>query len=229
MAHSKRLVTQHLESVSWRLLDEYPEVVKDLIRRRPGVYALYRGDRLYYVGLASNLMGRLRTHLRDRHRGSWDRFNVYLTAHGEHIKELESLVLRIVGPKGNKVRGKFAKSENLLNTVNVAIREFESDRRAELLGGWVAKRRRRSKGRKARGKGALRGLVSRRLTLKAWYKGYEYTASLRKDGTIRYGRRVFDTPNAAAKAVLKRPASGWHFWRIKDSSGKWVRLASIKR
>jgi type I restriction-modification system DNA methylase subunit len=35
--------------------------------RRHGVYALYRGNRLYYVGLASNLRSRLNTHLRDRH------------------------------------------------------------------------------------------------------------------------------------------------------------------
>lgn len=105
MARRRKLLSEHLEDISWRLLDAYAELVRGLIRRRAGVYALYRGRRLYYVGLASNLMGRLKGHLRDRHRGLWDRFSVYLTTDHEHMKELESLILRIVRPAGNKVSG----------------------------------------------------------------------------------------------------------------------------
>ena len=75
----QRLVVQHLEKVSGRILEEYPDVIREFIRRKGGVYALYRKDQLYYVGLPSNLMARLKTHLRDRHRGAWDRFSVYLT------------------------------------------------------------------------------------------------------------------------------------------------------
>ena len=56
MAKRRRVVDQHLERVSWKVMDEYPDVVRDMIRRRAGVYALYRGQKLYYVGLASNLM-----------------------------------------------------------------------------------------------------------------------------------------------------------------------------
>ena len=88
MPANKRLVTQHLEGISWRVLEEYPEIVRKLIRRQAGVYALYRRNKLYYVGLASNLMGRLKSHLRDRHNGAWDKFSVYLTVRDEHIKEL---------------------------------------------------------------------------------------------------------------------------------------------
>jgi hypothetical protein len=44
-------------------------------------------------------MGRLKGHLRDCHKGLWDRFSVYLTSDAEHIKELESLLLRIIGTK----------------------------------------------------------------------------------------------------------------------------------
>jgi hypothetical protein len=74
-----------LEHISWRVLDEYPEVIRRLIRTKSGIYALYRGHRLYYVGLADNLMGRLKGHLRDRHRGLWDRFSVYLTVDSSAI------------------------------------------------------------------------------------------------------------------------------------------------
>lgn len=229
MPKGKRLVTEHLEGVSWRILEDYPDVVKDLIRKRSGVYALYKGEDLYYVGLASNLMVRLKTHLKDRHKGAWNRFSVYLTLRDEHIRELESLLLRIVNPEGNKVRGSFVKSQNLYRTLNKAITDYDADHRAELLGGWVEKRRKSIRASKAKGKGALKGLVTKRTILKGWDGDWEYTASLRKDGTIRYGDKVYDTPNSSARAALGRPKGGWAFWHYKNIDGEWVRLLTLKR
>lgn len=228
MPKGKRLVTQHLEGVSWLFLQDYPQLISDMIKRRAGVYALYKQDSLYYVGLASNLMGRLKSHLRDRHHGSWDRFSVYLTLRDEHIRELESLLLRIVKPDGNKQGGKFVKSQNLHPVLNTLVSEYDADHRAALLGGRVAIRRQQIKGRKAKGKGALKGLVNKRIPLKAWRGGYEYTASLRKDGMISYDGQLYDSPNAAATAALEKPAGGWGFWQFKDKKGDWVHLRKLK-
>jgi hypothetical protein len=214
MPKSRRLVTQHLEGVSWKLLHDYPHLINDMIKRRAGVYALYKNEQLYYVGLASNLMGRLKTHIRDRHQGSWDRFSVYLTLRDDHIKELESLLLRIVSPEGNKQQGKFVKSQNLHPLLNKIVDEKLKDQKADLMGGRVALHRQQAKGRKAKGK--------------AWRGGYEYTASLRKDGMIGYDGQLFDSPNAAATAALGKPAGGWGFWRYKDKSGDWVLLRILK-
>jgi hypothetical protein len=113
MAKYRSLVSQYLENISGTALEEYQRVIRDYVRRGSGVYALYRRDRLYYVGLASNLRNRLNHHLRDKHRGNWDRFSVYLTIGDSHLKELESLVLRIVRPTGNSQAGKFFDAENL--------------------------------------------------------------------------------------------------------------------
>jgi len=44
---------------------------------------------------------------------SWDRFRVYLAIGDSHLREVESLILRIVKPPGNKQKRKFAKSEDL--------------------------------------------------------------------------------------------------------------------
>lgn len=228
MPKGKRLVTQHLEGVSGLVLRDYPQLISDMIKCRAGVYALYKRDSLYYVGLASNLMGRLKTHLRDRHHGSWDRFSVYLTLRDDHIRELESLLLRIVAPQGNKQRGTFAKSQNLHPVLNKLVVECDADHRAELMGGRVALQRQLAKGRKAKGKGALKGLVNKRIPLKAWRGGYEYTALLRKDGMISYDGQLYDSPNAAATAALEKPAGGWGFWRFKEKSGDWVLLKKIK-
>ena len=73
------LVCQHLENISRDVLEQHQEIVRKYVRHRQGVYALYRRGKLYYVGLASNLRGRLAHHLKDRHHGSWARFSVYLS------------------------------------------------------------------------------------------------------------------------------------------------------
>jgi hypothetical protein len=46
-------------------------IIYKFIRGRRGVYALCRRGKPYYVGLASNLKSRLRTHLRDKHGVKW--------------------------------------------------------------------------------------------------------------------------------------------------------------
>lgn len=57
MKRRSPLVSQFLEKASWKVLRDYPEIIRGYIRRRHGVYALYRKARLYYVGLANNLRG----------------------------------------------------------------------------------------------------------------------------------------------------------------------------
>jgi hypothetical protein len=56
------LVFAHLEGVSRDLLVEHRDIVRQFIGRNTGIYALYRKNRLYYVGLASALRHRLSAH-----------------------------------------------------------------------------------------------------------------------------------------------------------------------
>jgi hypothetical protein len=116
-----QLVVEHIEGISRAAIKRYPEILTEFVRARSGVYALYKGDMLYYVGLAKNLRSRLHGHLRDRHAEAWDRFNVYLTQGDEHLRELESLVLRIAAPKGNRLAGKFMGSRDLLRAFRQRI------------------------------------------------------------------------------------------------------------
>lgn len=229
MSKSKQLLVEHLEHISWRVLEEYPQIIRDMLRGRSGVYALYRKGKLYYVGLASSMMARLKTHVKDRHHGRWDRFSVYLTIGDRHMKELESMLLRIVHPRGNKQTGKFSASENLGSALNRSMRETDADRRAILLGGHVARRRRRTKTKGAKGTRVLAGVVDRRMNLKATRKGWEYRAALRKDGAVSYGGRLYDSPSAAARAAVGHACNGWQFWCYRDDNGEWMPLKKLKR
>jgi len=223
------MLLEQLEDVSWKVFEDYPEVVQGLIRRRPGVYVLYRKRRVYYIGLASNLMGRLTSHLKDHHQGLWDRFSVYLAGDAEHIKALESLLLRIVEPKGNKQSGRFPGARNLLALMNRRMTEIDADRRARLLGGAVAERRLRSQAKKGRTAAVFAGLSERRVSLRATYKGRRYRASLRKNGTIGFNGKVYASPSAAAMRIVKRRVNGLWFWRFRNKKRNWVPLRTLIR
>jgi len=126
------LVIEHLEGISRTAMKRYPELITEVAKGRSGVYALYKGRDLYYVGLAKNLRSRLHIHLRDRHADEWDRFNIYLTQGDEHLRELESLVLRIASPKGNRIAGKFMGSSDLLRTFRQRILDSQKRELADI-------------------------------------------------------------------------------------------------
>ena len=113
MARTTPLVCQFLENVSRGVLEEYQDIFREYTKDRHGIYALYRNSELYYVGLAGNLRSRLKQHLKDGHRDKWDTLSLYITIDLNAIKELESLLLRVLRPEGNKTGGRFVKAENL--------------------------------------------------------------------------------------------------------------------
>lgn len=228
------LVCQYIENLSSAALERYAGIIRDIVGRRHGVYALYRREKLYYVGLATNLRRRLRGHLKDRHRGLWDRFSVYLTIDHRHLKELESLVIRISQPKGNRQRGKFARAENLTRTLRRQLREQQKAEWFDLIGRELDLLEAEDDGlprgkRGRRGRAVLAGYVGRAMSLRGTYKGKLYKARVRKNGTIRFGKRVFNSPSLAAVAVVGRPMNGWWFWTYERAPGQWVRLRELRR
>jgi hypothetical protein len=225
----RRLLVGFLEDVSGNVLADDPKIIKGMLRRRTGVYALYRRETLYYVGLASNLIWRLRTHLKDRHKGLWDRFNIYLTRSDEHMRELESLVLRIVRPKGNRVSGKLSGATDFKYALNREMARRDAARRARDLGGYVARRLRRSRTKDGHGSLVLAGLFERRMPLRAKWRNETFHATLRKDGLISFRRKSYRSPTAAARAVVGRTVNGWTFWQYRGPNREWERLARLRR
>jgi hypothetical protein len=223
------LVCQHLENISRDALETYLDVIRAYVRHRQGVYALYRKTKLYYVGLAKDLRWRLNAHLKDHHGQSWDRFSVYLTIGDQHIKELESLVLRIVKPKGNEVTGKFAKSQDLRRKFARDIRLIQRQELDQLMG-----RVRKADieelplhdGHRAPVMAAYFSVPTR---LRAQYKGTTLRAHVRRDGRIRFSKNVYNSPSAAAFAAVKHASDGWHFWKYERAPGDWVRLSELRK
>ena len=136
MARSKKpkLVTQYLENISSEGFEKHADIIRKFVRGRIGIYALYRRGKIYYAGLASDLRGRLHWHLRDRHANKWDTFSVYLTIGDQHLRELESLILRIVQPPGNSQLGKFSGAQNLNRSFGREIVRKQRVERDRILG-----------------------------------------------------------------------------------------------
>ena len=173
-------------------------------------------------------MSRVNQHLKDKHRRKWDRFSVYLTLDSDHIRPLESLLIRIATPVGNSVRGGLAGARDLQRPLRKGIKEYQKDANATLFGEAAVRRRRRTKIKGQRGTLALSGLMDRRQSLRGWYNGREYRASLHRNGQIQFDGRLYDSPTGAAKAVVGRATGGWTFWHYR-SAREWVPLAQLKR
>lgn len=211
-----QLVTQYLENLSSDGLEEHADIVRKFVSQRIGIYALYRRGKLYYAGLASDLQWRLKNHLRDRHKDHWDTFSVYLTIGDKHLRELESLVLRIMQPPGNKQLGNFAKAEDLYGKFNKQIAEKHRVERARLFG-------------REANVSAKHDEPNRGVRVRARYKGKLIWANLRRDRRVRCNGKLYSSPSAAASAVRKHPTNGWNFWVYERSPGYWVSIDCLRR
>lgn len=223
------LVHAHLERVSRNLLDKHPEIVRQFIGRNAGVYALYRKNRLYYVGLATKLNWRLKAHSKNRHGGSWDRFSIYLTIKDQHLREIESLLLQIAKPSGNKIGGKPSGSKDMRRWIRSAIRQkhmLEDDS----LFGRERKQKATAKRRDKRSeKSEILRLLPNGAHLRGTNRGTTYKAKVRRDGQVRYDGFNYTSLSKAASAALKRPTNGWWFWQVERGRRNWVRLKEIRK
>ena len=95
----------HAEEISANLLELLRHTVKGVIGRKRGVYVLSKNGKPYYIGLAEKLPSRLSHHLKERHAGNWDRFTFYAIRSAKYVKNLESLLIRVAKPAGNRQQG----------------------------------------------------------------------------------------------------------------------------
>lgn len=230
---NRGLVKGNLERISSKVFDFYHDEITELFGRQHGVYALYKKDRLYYVGLAKNLKGRVKHHLRDRHAKKWDYFSLYLIRNVNYLRELESLLVHISEPKGNIARGRFARSENLLKVLDSMMEQRDRRRREEMISGskrqGLAQKRRSHK--RARGKSktpVLQGLLPGGTELRKTFQGKTYKAKVARDGRVVVKGSSFNSPSHGAWAITHRPTNGWNFWHFKDKNGTWKKLDDLR-
>ena len=112
------------------MLDDpsFEQGLKDIMKGYSGVYAPYRRNNLYYIGLTRNLHGRIRRHREDRHANKWDSFIIFRIKRVDYLKDVETLLIRIADPPGNISKGNVPRDANL----NRVLREIYRERKRSL-------------------------------------------------------------------------------------------------
>jgi hypothetical protein len=231
---TRNIVTGHLEKVNSKIFDRYQKQITELIRGNLGVYALYRRENLYYIGLARDFKNRIKHHLKDRHQGKWDRFSLYIIRKEDHLRELESLLIRIGDPAGNYQRGRLKRSKNLLPGLERQVKEQIKNEMDGLFRPQKSAKKRAVKMQKGKRPGGkverpLKGVFTGGKMIYATYKGKDYKAWVRPNGSIRYDGQEYTTPSGAGKAVTGKSVDGWFFWKYKDKAGKLVKISDLRK
>lgn len=92
-----------------------------------GIYALYKKDKLYYVGLTTNLFGRIKWHMKDRHAGKWDSFVIFRIKRIDYLKDIETLITHLVKLPGNKVKGKVPRDADINRILRRILQEHNKE------------------------------------------------------------------------------------------------------
>jgi hypothetical protein len=81
--------------------------------------------------------------------------------------------------------------------------------------------------------------VKNRFHIRMKYKGKNYIAHVRKDGSIKFAaesaesdrlqNEVFTSPSVAARAVVNHAMNGWRCWTFERSPGEWVPLDALRK
>jgi hypothetical protein len=97
--------------------------LEEIMRGYAGVYALYKGNKLYYVGLATNLYWRLQEHTKNRHKKKWNQFAIF-RGRVRYLKDMETLLLQVAKPPGNSLTGHLHKDADLTRVLRKVYREI---------------------------------------------------------------------------------------------------------
>lgn len=237
-SRTRPLLVGHLERISSKVFSDYPQQVTDLVGQKYGVYALYKGPKLYYVGLASDLRNRIKHHLRDKYAGKWDKFSLYLVRRADHVKEIESLVIRIADPKGNTSSGRFPHADDLKNELLASVQDAQRQKLKVIFGEKVTRKRspkpqgehnKQGQTTRASGPAPLAPFIEEGFPIRSRYKGEFYVAKVWKNGQINLDGILYQTPTGAGRAVTGTRLNGWYFWKFKDGEGNWVALDLLRQ
>jgi len=112
-----------------RILDNpvFKKRLRAIMRGYSGIYALYRQDRLYYVGLTTDLFRRIKWHLRDRHARKWDSFVIFRIKRVDYLKDIETLITHLIKVPGNRMSGSVPRDADINRVLREILREHAKE------------------------------------------------------------------------------------------------------
>lgn len=118
---TKKLPSEILDNTVFR------QGLRETMKGFSGIYALYKKDKLYYVGLTTNLFGRIKWHMKDRHSGKWDSFVIFRIKRIDYLRDIETLITHLVKLPGNKVKGKVPRDADINRILRRILQEHNKE------------------------------------------------------------------------------------------------------
>ena len=133
-------------------------------------------------------------------------------------------------PVGNKLKGKFQKSDDIRRRFARDVRLYQRDELILLLGKKILEEE-EGEGRFYEGKNpVLAKHITGPMKLRARYKGRVLSAHVRRDGSIRFKSKIYSSPSqAGAIACKRRSCNGWTFWQYERAPGDWMPLNELRK
>lgn len=75
--------------------------------------------------IANKVLGRLKSHLKNKHKGKWDHFTVFRIATFRYLKDLETLFQYVTLPAGNVVEGRLPRDVNFNRILMGVLKDQE--------------------------------------------------------------------------------------------------------
>lgn len=224
------LVCEHLENISRDALEKHQNVIRSYVRRRQGVYALYRKSKLYYVGLAKDLRWRLKAHVRI----AMVNLGIDLVC----TSRLETSTSRSWSPSSsespNRRVTRSRASSRSRRICDPSLHATSAHSTGETLPCCLVESG-RTHWLSETGTNLpfahrfLAAYFTAPKRLRANHKGKTFRAHVRRDGSIRFGGKVYDSPSAAGSAAVRRSCNGWSFWKYERAPGDWIRLSELRK
>jgi hypothetical protein len=101
--------------------------LREIMHKYAGIYALYKGKRLYYTGLTRDLFGRIDRHLGDRHASRWDHFIIFRIQKIPYLKDIETLLHHLIDTRGNRSKGKVPRDADINWILRDLVRGYERE------------------------------------------------------------------------------------------------------
>jgi len=192
-----KMIPYQLHKASIDVLLEYEKALIDKIGDNGGIYVLYKGKKIYYIGKAIKLKQRIKQHFTDKHKNKWDHFSLYVVSDKKFIPQLERVLISMIKPSGNNL---FYQRE--IKRAEKELKKAISDLMQKHIDCLFYKEEPRKNKTKYK-------------IIKKAYKGKVYTAILNRDGTVKYKNKIYPSLTAAAKQICKyKSISGPRFWKL---------------
>ena len=74
----------------------------------------------------------------------------------------------------------------------------------------------------------LKLYIRKEMRIRCLVKGKLHYATAKKDGTILYNRKIYNSPSCAASVITNHESNGWRYWRYERTPGEWVALRELR-